>query len=288
MLLNGKESKALLAQARKERFAIGAFNVNDYMTVEATLQAAEELGVPVIIQTWDYYDPDAPEGSPLSESMARNLNAFILQRCQASPIPVIIHLDHCNTFAGCIRGIQAGAASVMLDASMKPFDENVALTHKVVEAAHGAGVIVEGEIGHVTGHANSTGAVYTEVDSARAFVEQSGIDMVAVSIGTVHGVYASEPVLNYTRIAELRDAFEAPLVMHGSSGLKPEQFKQAIANGIVKINFGTYTQLEGAKATLKAAEGVDKPWYQNLVTAGMEGAKAYLKQHMEIFGTKPV
>ena len=288
MLLHGKESKALLAQARKERFAIGAFNVNDYMTVEATLQAAEELGVPVIIQTWDYFDPAAPEGSPMSEAMAQHLTAFILQRAQASPVPVIIHLDHCNTFEGCIRGIQAGAASVMLDASMKPFEENVALTAKVVEAAHGAGVIVEGEIGHVTGHANSTGAVYTEVDAAQTFVEQSGIDMVAVSIGTVHGVYASEPVLHYQRIAELRDAFEAPLVMHGSSGLKPEQFKQAIANGIVKINFGTYTQLEGAKATLKAAEGVEKPWFQDLVNAGMDGAKAYLKQHMEIFGTKRI
>ncbi len=286
MLLSGKESLELIKKAKKEHFAIGAFNVFDYMTVEATLCAAEELGVPVIISTWDYHDPSSPEGSPMSQFAAKNFNDFIMSRSAASSIPVIIHLDHTNTYEGCLRGIQAGAASVMLDASMKPFDENVALTKKVVEAARGCGVIVEGEIGHVTGHANSTGEVYTNVADAKAFVEQSGIDMVAVSIGTVHGVYASEPVLNYERIRELRDAFEAPLVMHGSSGLKPDQFKDAIKNGICKINFGTYTQLVAGAATVEAAKQYgEKIPYNNIINAGMRAAVDYLKEHMTLFGT---
>ena len=287
MLLNGRESLAYLKRAREEGFAIGAFNVFDYMTYEATLCAAEELGIPVMISTWDYHDPAAPEGHTMSEFAAMNLTNFILQRAQNSTIPVILHLDHTPTYEGCIRGLRAGNASVMLDASMKSLADNIALTKKVVEAAHCCGVIVEGEIGHVTGHANSTGAVYTEVDAAKTYVAESGIDMVAVSIGTIHGVYASEPKLNYERIAELREALPVPLVMHGSSGLKPDQFKEAIKNGITKINFGTYTQLTAGKATYEAAlQNTDRIQYSSIITAGLRAAVDYLKEHMIIFGTK--
>jgi tagatose 1,6-diphosphate aldolase GatY/KbaY len=289
MLLNGRESKELLAKAKREHFAIGSFNVFDYMTAEATFVAAEELGVPVMVSTWDYFDPSSPEGSNMPEFAAGNFNHFVLERSKASPVPVIIHLDHTPTYAGCLRGIQNGAASVMIDASMKSIDENIALTKKVVEAARACGVLVEGEIGHVGGHANSSGATYTEVADAKKYVAESGIDLVAVSIGTVHGIYTSEPVLNYKRISELRDAFDAVLVMHGSSGLKPEQFKEAIKNGIVKINFGTYTQLTGGRATYEAAKAMgDKIYYKEIITAGMRAAADYLKEHMVIFGTKKV
>ena len=289
MLLNGRDTLAYLKRGREEHFAIGAFNVFDYMTYEATVTAAEELGIPVMISTWDYYDPASPEGTRMTEFAAMNLTNFIVQRAKDSTIPVILHLDHTPSYEGCVRGIRAGNASVMLDASMKPLEENIALTKKVVDAAHPCGVIVEGEIGHVTGHANSTGAVYTEVASAIEYVEKSGIDMVAVSIGTIHGVYASEPVLNYERIAELREALSVPLVMHGSSGLKPEQFKEVIANGIVKINFGTYTQLVAGKATYEAALGnPERIQYNNIISVGQRAAVDYLKEHMIIFGTKKI
>ena len=289
MLLSGKESKQYLERAKKEGFAVGAFNVFDYMTLEATLSAAEELGVPVMISTWDYYDPAAPEGTGMTQFAAKNFNNFIMQRSKNSTIPVIIHLDHTNSYEGCMRGIQAGAASVMLDASMKPLEENIALTKKVVEAARACGVIVEGEIGHVSGHANSTGAVYTDVESAKAFVEGSGVNMVAVSIGTVHGFYATEPVLNYERINELNKALDVPLVMHGSSGLKPEQFKEAIKNGISKINFGTYTQLVAGAATFEAAKDCgDRIPYGKIIGEGLKAAVEYLKEHMTLFGTKKI
>lgn len=289
MLLNGRETLEYLKRGRQESFAIGAFNVFDYMTYEATICAAEELGVPVMISTWDYHDPTAPEGRTMSEFAAMNLTNFIIQRAKDSTIPVILHLDHTPSYEGCIRGIRSGNASVMLDASMKPLEENIALTKKVVEAAHCCGVIVEGEIGHVTGHENSTGAVYTDVEDAVTYVTESGIDMVAVSIGTIHGVYASEPVLNYKRIAELKSSLEVPLVMHGSSGLKPEQFKEVIANGIVKINFGTYTQLTAGKATYEAAlENPERIQYSMIISKGQRAAIDYLKEHMIIFGTKKI
>ena len=287
MLLNGKDSLAYLKRARDEKFAIGAFNVFDYMTYEATVRAAEELGVPVMISTWDYYDPNAPEGVGMSAFAAMNLTNFIIQRGKDSTVPVILHLDHTPSYEGCVRGIQAGNASVMIDASMKPLEENIALTKKVVEAAHPCGVIVEGEIGHVTGHANSTGAVYTDVESAKEYAAKSGIDMVAVSIGTIHGVYASEPVLNYERISELREALDVPLVMHGSSGLKPDQYIDVIKNGITKINFGTYTQLTAGKATYEAAlKNPERIQYNAIVSAGLRAAVDYLKEHMVLFGTK--
>jgi len=287
MLLNGRQSKGLLAKAREERFAIGSFNVFDYMTTEATLAAAEELDVPVLISTWDYHDPQAGEKAAMTEFGAKNFVRFLLQRCEASPVPVVLHLDHTPSYEGCLRGIQYGAVSVMIDGSMKPFEENAALTRKVVEAARACGVLVEGEIGHVTGNPGSTGAVYTEVKDAVRFVEATGVDLLAVSIGTVHGVYTSEPVLNYGRIRELRDAFEVPLVMHGSSGLKPEQFKEAIKSGIVKINFYTYGQLTGGRGVYEAAKAAgERIYFQKVIEAGMKAAKDYIQEHMRIFGTK--
>ena len=289
MLLSGRETKDYLNKARTEGFAIGAFNVFDYMTLEATLCAAEELGVPVMISTWDFHDPNSPEGSTMTQFAAKNFTNFIIQRSLNSTVPVIIHLDHTNTYEGCLRGIQYGAVSVMVDASMKPLEDNIALTKKVVEAAYGCGVIVEGEIGHVTGHANSTGAVYTDVENARIYVEESGIDMVAVSIGTVHGFYSSEPILNYERISELKNAFDIPLVMHGSSGLRPEQFQNVIRNGICKINFGTYTQLKAGAAAYEEAKKLgERIPYGRIISVGMQAAVEYLKEHMILFGTKKV
>ncbi len=288
MLVSGKQEKQILMQAREERWAIGAFNVNDYITVEAVMQAAEALDVPAMLQTWDYHNPTAPEKSNLSFFEAKVLNRLILERAAMSPVPVIIHLDHTPTYEGCMRGIQAGAVSVMIDGSMKPLDENAAVTKKVVDTAHACGVLVEGEIGHVSGHGDSRGLQYTEVADAKEYYARTGIDMCAVSIGTVHGFYASEPVLNYDRIAELREALPIPLVMHGSSGLQVEQFRESIAAGIVKINFYTYGQIVGGKAVADAAAASARPMLEPLVRTGVAAAKDYILEHMRIFGTKHV
>ncbi len=288
MLANGRQEKKIFDAAVKGHWGIGAFNVMGYETVEAVLRAAEELDVPVILQVGDSFDPNAPESSRMSEFEFRNFNTFILNRAAASPVPVIIHLDHCMSFEGCIRGIQNGCASVMLDASQKPFDENAALVKKVVEAGHGAGVLVEGEIGHVSGHPNSHGVIYTEVDDAVRFAEVTGLDLLAVSIGTVHGYYATEPVLNYKRIEEIRAAVDLPLVMHGASGLTPDQYRDAIKAGINKVNFATYTQIAGGKAIVEEVEKGGRQMFMRLVNAGLNGAKEYLKMHMQIFGTQKV
>ncbi|MGI6643424.1 MAG: class II fructose-bisphosphate aldolase [Bacillota bacterium] len=286
MIVNGRD---LINKARDEHYAIGAFNVSDYVTVEIVLQAAEALHVPVILQTGDYANPD-PESRKMSDWDAGNLMRFIRQRAEVSPVPVVIHLDHCPTYDGCVRAIQYGATSVMIDASMKPFEGNVALTNKVVEMARCCNVSVEAEIGHVSGHANSLGEQYTTVETAKAFYEATGVDMLAVSIGTTHGIYKKAPVLKYDLIKELREAIPVPLVMHGSSGLTPEQYISAVKSGIAKVNFSTYLQLTAGHAIRQAALDAEPAMVRlnSLISVGLKRGVEYVKEHIGYFGTRPI
>ncbi len=286
MLINGRQEKQILAKAREDRWAIGAFNAFDLNSLEAILTAAEELGVPALVQTWDFYNPDSERNS-FTEAGARIFEKQIILRAKESPVPVILHLDHTPSYAGCVRGIRAGWNSVMIDASAKSLEENIALSAKVVEAAHACDVLVEGEIGHVAGY-SGLDTIYTGVDEAVSYVKGSGVDLCAVSVGTVHGFYATEPKLNYERIAELREAIDIPLVMHGGSGLSEEQFRKSIENGIVKINFATYVQIAGGKAIVEAVQGKERPMFNTVVKAGQDAAKDFIKMHMQIFGTQPV
>jgi ketose-bisphosphate aldolase len=285
MLINGKE---LTKIAREKRYGIGAFNVNDYTVTEIVINAAEELGTPIMLQVGDYGDPNAQESHRMSTFAVKNLMRFMRERAAASPIPIVLHLDHCPTYEGCIRAIQNGCTSVMIDASMKSFEENIAMTNKVIEAARACDVAVEAEIGHVPGHSNSTGMKYTAPETAKAFYEATGVDMLAVSFGTVHGVYKSEPSLQYDIIRKTRDTIPAPLVMHGSSGLTPDQYREAVANGIVKVNFATYLQVKAGEALKNAAAAVDAPHFSALVSKAGKFGIEYVKEHIGYFGTHSI
>ena len=286
MLTNGKD---IIKAAREGGYGIGAFNISDAFGVEIILTAAEELGTPVMLQIGDLTNP-SPENRRMSPADAKYFVRYLRDRAEASPVPVIIHLDHCPTFDGCVRAIKNGATSIMLDASSKPFAENVAMTKKVVELGNACDVTVESEIGHVTGHPGSTGNVYTTVDEAKAFYEETGVDMLAVSIGTVHGFYTSEPVLQYDLIKDLRAAIPCPLVMHGSSGLSGDQFRNSVKNGIVKINFATYLQLTVGAAIKEAALAAKENDARMgvLLGAGKKAGVEYIKEHIGYFGTPSI
>ena len=287
MLITGSQLKKITQQAKAEGWGIGAFNIGDYDTAEIILDAAEQTNTPVILQMMDWNGPQIFGSKPTKKVL--EYYRYVRNRAELTPVPVAIHLDHCPTFGGCMRAIQYGASSVMLDASMKPCEENIALTNKVKEVCDETDVALEAEIGHVSGHANSTGVVYTEVEDAKKFYEETGVDMLAVSIGTVHGVYASDPVLNYERIKELNEAIPVALVMHGSSGLAPDQFENAVKNGIVKINFATYLQLTAGKAMADfLAANPDRPRMGALTGAAHKAGVDYIKAHIGYFGTKPV
>lgn len=285
-------AKTILDKAKEENYAVGAFNVLSHGTVEAILQSAEETRTPVIVQINDFVDPDLQTARRKTQFETDNFMRYLVERAEASPVPVAINLDHCKTYEGCIRAIQWGATSVMIDGSELPLEDNIAITNKVIEAAHACGVSVEAEIGHVAGRADDTvkDDVYTTVEEAKYFYEKTGVDLLAVSIGTTHGVYLTKPELKFDRITELKECIPAPLVMHGGSGLTKDDYIECSKRGINKINFATYMFLAGGAAMKEAANDPDSRGaeFNTLYKVGVDAQKEIIKEHIGYFGTKSI
>lgn len=287
MIVNARK---LLEDARKGGYAVGAFNAHSIATAEAIISTAEELHVPVIVQIGDYLDPNAQESRKMTFFQNTTFMTFLKNRAEQSPMPICIHLDHCKSYDGCIRAIQFGASSVMIDGSMLSLDDNIALTKRVVEATRPFDITVEAEIGHVGNNGGNDNEMYTTVEEAVKFYNETHVDMLAVAVGTAHGVYATTPVLQYDRITEIKNAIPAPLVLHGASGLVPEQYAEVVKRGITKINFATYMQLAGAKAIKEKVKevGDNKIFFDALMKVGMEGERQIIREHIGYFLTKRV
>ena len=232
MLMNMKE---LLAVANEHNFAVPAFNISDYNMFNGIMEASEEKNAPVIIAI----HPD--ELSHVSDEMVQGIRA----RIHRSPVPAVIHLDHGGSFAQVIEAIQAGFTSVMIDASTAPYEENVATCQKVCEAAHAVNVSVEGELGTI-GNIDSTetGAndiLYTDPMQAKDFIEQTGIDCLAIAIGTSHGIYPKDkkPELRIDVLDEIKKVVSAPLVLHGGSSNKDSEIAKSVEHGVNKINISS-------------------------------------------------
>ncbi len=234
----------ILKDAHAKRYAVGNFDAFNMEMVKGILQAAEEEKSPVIIAYGevfeDYIDVAAYAG-------------MVIPLAQKAPVPVCLHLDHANTFEGVVRAVHAGFTSVMIDASSLPLAENIAITKKVVDVCGPLNVSVEAELGHVTaygGDQGTDGYEYTDVQEAITFKNETGLDALAVAVGTAHGVYTRKPVLRLDILAALRKTLDMPLVLHGGSGLCDGDFIGSIQNGISKINI--YTDL-----TVAAMQKVD-------------------------------
>ncbi len=265
------DMKDMLRHAYDNRYAIGAFDLVSLEFLGGILDAAEATRAPVILSLaeshFDYFDFDTI--MPAVEAAAK-----------AASVPVAIHLDHAESFASAVHGINKGCTGVMVDASHEPLDENIALSKKVVEMAHGCGVPVEGELGYVPGVEGEDaerhpGEVqYTTVADAKRYVEETGVDFLAVSIGTVHGRMKGEPKLDFERLAEINQALGLPLVIHGGTGLADDQYTKLIANGVTKINY--YTALNDAAGRVMAG-------HQNArsFTDFTKGARAAIAQECE-------
>ena len=238
----------MLADASKRHYAVPMFDVSNGTMMRAAVAVAQEENSPVILAAI----PKDIEGASLGYWFHSALYA-----AQQVKVPVCIHLDHAAAPELCKACIDAGFQSVMIDASAKPFDENAALTRQVVELARARGVGVEAELGHVAsgitgspdgcaedGTSCDTETIFTEPASVERFVGLTGVDALAVSIGTTHGVYISAPELQIGLLKELRKATDVPLVLHGGSGTPADQLSAAIENGIAKINI--YSELTAA------------------------------------------
>ncbi|MHA7145604.1 ketose-bisphosphate aldolase [Arthrobacter sp. TmT3-37] len=233
MLYTGK---SILDIANEHNFAIPAFNISDWAMFNGVMDISEEKEAPVIIAI----HPDEVS------HITTDLIAAMRSRAHRSSVPVAIHWDHGGTYEQMITAIQAGFTSVMIDASLLPFDENVALTRKVVEAAHAVGIQVEGELGTIGandsyGESGAAEIIYTNTDDAVRFVKETGVDSLAIAIGTSHGLYPAEknPELRHDLLEEIKAAVGIPLVLHGGSANPDSELARAVSLGINKINISS-------------------------------------------------
>lgn len=274
-------SKDLLLRARQEGYAIGAFNVENLEMVQAVVAAAEELHSPVIMQT----TPSTVKYADLAYFCAMARTA-----AEKASVPVVMHLDHGNSFELAMQAFRAGYTSIMIDGSPKPFEENIAVTKAVADACHSAGIPVEAELGRVGGKEDGMnggdGSPYTDPQEAREFVEAAGADFLAVAIGTAHGVYKGIPKLDLERLSEIRQVVSVPLVLHGTSGVPDDTVRECVRRGICKVNYATDLRIafsRGVNDFLHEHPEVFDPKKYN--ARGRENVKEYVRSKIEVCGS---
>ena len=274
-------TKELMLDAQKNHYAIGAFNAENMEMVQAIIAAAEELRAPVIVQTTP---------GTLKYASPAMFYANVAAAAAEATVPVVMHLDHGSSFALAMKAFRAGYTSIMIDGSHSAFEENIALTRSVVEACHAAGVPVEAELGKVGGKEDDLdgglGNGYTDPAEAAEFAERTGVDSLAVAIGTAHGVYKGTPKLDVDRLSEIRKVVSVPLVLHGTSGVPDDAVRECIARGMCKVNYATDLRIAfsaGLKEYLAKDPDAFDPKKYNAV--GREKVKDYVKSKILVCGS---
>lgn len=279
MLVTGKE---LLDHANKNGYAVGAFNINNMEIVQAIIEAAEETNSPVILQ--------ASQGG-IKYAGIEYITALGKVAAEKAKVPVALHLDHGTDFEQVMLCIRYGFTSVMIDGSKHPLRENIELTKKVIDVAHAVGVSVEAELGKIGGTedditVDEMEATFTDPDEAKLFVEETGVDYLAVAVGTAHGVYKGEPKLDFDRIRKIKELVGIPLVLHGSSGVPADSIKKAIEAGINKVNIDTDLRIAFTTAMKdflkKNPDNIDP---RKILTPAREAMKEVIKEKMILFGS---
>ena len=272
----------LLADAEKGRYAVGAFNCNNMEIVQAIINAATLEKSPVIIQ--------ASQGA-IKYAGLEYIATLTKLAADKAPVPVAMHLDHGTSFEQAVKCIHAGFTGVMVDGSKYPLEENIALVNQVAAVARPCGVSVEGELGKITGteddiYVSDKEALYTDPDEACYFVEKAQLDALAIAIGTAHGQYKGEPKLDMERLREIHSRVDVPIVLHGSSGVPDDTLREAIANGVRKINIDTNIReafMAAAKAAL--AEQPDLLDPRKMLAPAREAATEIIRQKIRVFGS---
>ena len=281
MLMNMKD---LITVAQKNHFAVPAFNIGSDQLLKAVMKTVKELKSPVILEM----SPDEFNFVGYAQIQA------MLYEAAHTDVPVCIHLDHGDSYETVVRAIQAGMTSVMIDASKLPYEENVAITKKVVETAHIANVSVESELGTIGTTGNSIeggteGVIYTVPEEAKQFIEDTGIDTFACAIGTAHGIYPKDmkPKLRIDILKDITDQVSVPLVLHGGSSNKDEEIAEAVKNGICKINISSDIKVafyEQARKTLNENPGYREPL--EIYPAAMEACGKVCADKIRLFNSQ--
>ena len=275
MLVNLVE---ILKMAEEKKCAIGAFNTPNLECVNAVLAAAEELKVPVILMHAQIHE----EFSPLV-----TIGPVLVQSAKSAKVPVCAHLDHCEDLGYMAKALEIGFTGVMYDGSTLPYGENLANTKKAVAMAKKYNCGVEAELGALAsregGASNASGPVYTDPDKAVAFCKETGIDALAPSFGTAHGIYKAKPVLDLSRVKTISQKTGLPLVMHGGSGVSIEDYRTGIANGLRKINYYSYMSKAGTNAVKELLEKEDVTFFHDLALAAERAMRLDAVKAMRIF-----
>lgn len=278
MLITMKE---MLAIARENKFAVGAFNIADSELFKVVIEEAEANNAPVIIQC-------AP---PELEYLTDDFFVYVVKRLENSSVPCVLHLDHGRTLKDCVHAIKLGFTSVMIDGSDLEFEENKKITKSVVDVAKLVNVSVEGEIGTIGDTANSVeGNVdtikYTKPEEVVDFVSSTGVDTLAIAIGTAHGIYPEDfvPELKIDLLKEINQVSPVPLVLHGGSSNKDEEMAEASVNGVGKINIASDYRKAFFEELRVHLDETSAFWSPKAYGSAIEKAKAVVKAKMELFG----
>ena len=273
--------------AEEREIAIGSFNTPNLESLEAIIRAAEELDLPVIIQFAQCHEP----WIPLSL-----IGPIMVEAAKKAAVPVCVHLDHGETLEYLQQALDIGFTGIMYDGSTLSYEENLANTKQAVAMAKKTGASVEAELGSMgrreSGAGDDTGAddetkIYTDPDQAAVFVKETGIDALACSFGTTHGIYLAEPKLDFDVVKNVRaKTDQIPVVMHGGSGVSREDYKKAIKAGTRKINYFTYMDKAGGNAAAAYVESVkdgEPLFFSSVFMAAREAMKENVKEAMKMF-----
>ncbi len=271
----------MFMHAQAEHYAVGAFNVENLEMVMAVMQAAEESKSPVIMQT----TPSTVKYAGLDYFLA-----MVRAAAERASVPIAMHLDHGDSFSLAMQALRTGYTSIMIDGSHSPFEENIALTRRVVEACAPSGISVEAELGKVGGKEDDleggSGNPFTDPAEAEEFVNRTEVNSLAVAIGTAHGLYSGTPKLDFDRLRAIRSRVSIPLVLHGASGVPDEAVREAIACGICKVNFATELRIafsDGVKSYLEKDPGVFDP--KKYCKVGRENVVQLVKEKIALCGS---
>jgi fructose-bisphosphate aldolase class II len=275
-------NKEVLDAANEGGYAVGAFNINNMEITQAIVSTASEMNAPVILA--------ASQGA-IEYAGIEYLEVIAKTAAASTDVPVTLHLDHGTDFNVILQCIRHGFTSVMIDGSKLPFEENVALTKKVVDVAHPCGLSVEAELGRLVGvedqiSVSEKEAVFTDPDEAVRFVEETDVDSLAVAIGSAHGIYKGEPKLDFERLEKIDKKVDIPLVLHGASGIPEDSVIRAVKLGINKINIDTELRLAFRGAVRKVVTESDVYDPRKICGPARDAIKEVVRYKIVIFGSE--
>lgn len=272
----------VLKPAQKGKYAVGLFNAVNLELARGIIAAAEQTGSPVIMGTAEVLLPYGP---------LEEVSYYLIPMAKKARVPVVVHLDHGLKKETCLKALELGFTSIMYDCSTDSYDENVKKVKEMADIAHAYGATIEGELGHVgdnegsaegNSHMTDPSAFFTDPKMAKDYVEKTGVDALAIAVGNAHGAYKLPPKLDFERIRTIAKTVDVPLVLHGGSGLTDADFKQAIKEGISKVNIFTDINVAAVEAEFKKFSDMNKGII-DLIPAAVEAVKQETTKKMQLF-----